>query len=67
MAEFTREEVIAKVEARESLEGVDLNGLDLKNVPLANTNLTGSDLSYTNLREAEWRAFWRPVCRVSRG
>ena len=34
MAELTREEVIARVEADESLEGEDLSGLDLSEANL---------------------------------
>ena len=44
MAEFTREEILAKVAAKESLKGADLRGADLRFA-----NLRDADLSYANL------------------
>ena len=62
MAELTREEVIARVESDESLEGEDLSGLDLSEANLSGSglsgakltgaNLTGATLTETNLRYA---------------
>ena len=41
MAEFTREEVVAKIAAGESLEGADLNYADLRGANLERANLFG--------------------------
>ena len=48
MAEFTREEILAKVAAKESLKGADLRGADLRFA-----NLRDADLSYANLGGAK--------------
>ncbi len=52
MAEFTREEILAKVAAGESLEGADLSGANLILV-----HLNGANLSGANLQGATYTAF----------
>jgi uncharacterized protein YjbI with pentapeptide repeats len=54
MAEFTREEVVAKIAAGESLEGADLNYADLRGANLERANLGRAKLSGTNLYWAYW-------------
>ena len=44
MAQLTREEVLARVESGESLQGEDLPGLDLSGADLRNANLEAADL-----------------------
>ena len=51
MAEFTREEILAKVAAKESLKGADLSGANL-----FGANLVGADLSYADLSGANLTA-----------
>ncbi len=48
MAKFTREEILAKVAARESLEGADLSGVELE----WPTDLSGANLEEANLAGA---------------
>ena len=60
MPDFTREEVIAKVAAGESLEGADLEDVDLQGADLSEANLrkadlSGADLSGANLSRADLR------------
>ena len=57
MADFTREEILAKVAAGESLEGADLRDAnlclaDLHGAILFKANLKGADLLGANLRRA---------------
>jgi len=52
MAKLTREQVIAKHKAGESLAGKDLSGLDLNEATLIGANLRGADLSKTSLIRA---------------
>ena len=52
MAEFTREEVVAKIAAGESLEGANLNYADLRGANLERANLFGAFLEGTNLEGA---------------
>ena len=57
MVHFTREEILEKVAAEESLEGANLHsanltGADLSGANLHSANLTGADLSEADLSEA---------------
>ena len=49
MPDFTREEVIAKVAAGESLEQADLVGIDLRGANLTGADLQGADLQGADL------------------
>ena len=51
---FTREEVVAKVAAGESLEGADLEGGDLQGADLRGADLVGADLSQADLKGARY-------------
>ena len=51
MSDFTREEILAKVAAKESLKGADLRGANLRWANLRGANLRGADL-----REAKYNA-----------
>ena len=65
MPDFTREEVIAKVAAEESLEGANLRGAnltwtDLRAANLVDANLSGANLSRADLSGARYDATWWP-------
>ena len=49
MPDFTRDEIIAKIAAGESLEGADLEGVDLQGA-----DLSGANLRWADLREAKY-------------
>ena len=51
MSDYTREEVVAKVAAGESLEGADLEGVDLQGADLRGTGLRKAELRGTDLRK----------------
>ena len=53
MAEFTREEILAKVAAKESLKGADLRGADLRFANLRDADLSYANLGGANLSEAD--------------
>lgn len=55
MAEFSKEEVLQRLEQGESLERADLSGLDLQGVCLAKANLAWVDLAGANLSGADLR------------
>ena len=60
MAELTREEILAKVAAKESLKGANLSGANLSvtrmsDANLRGANLFGANLSGAGLREANLR------------
>ena len=64
MAEFTREEILAKVAAGESLEGADLSGANLILVHLNGANLSGANLqgaTYTAF--SKWPEGYDPVAK----
>ena len=52
MAELTREEILAKVAAKESLNGADLRELDLCDAALSGANLSRANLSGTDIISA---------------
>ena len=55
MADYTREEVVAKIAAGESLEGADLEGVDLREqTAVSLANLRYADLQEANLRRAKY-------------
>ena len=56
MAEFTREEILEKVAAEESLEGADLRGANLSRADLSEANLSEANLSRANLSDAKYSA-----------
>lgn len=53
MAEFTKEELLKRIESGESLERADLSGLALEGAVLANANLARADLTGANLSGAD--------------
>ena len=53
MADFTREEVLEKVQKGESLERADLSGVDLSKANLEGANLRRTDLEGVNFEEAK--------------
>jgi len=55
MAEFSKEEVLQRLEQGESLERADLSGLDLQGVCLVKANLARVDLAGANLSGADLR------------
>ena len=52
MADYTREEVVAKIAAGESLEHLDLAGIDLRGANLNEANFSKADLSQAKLNGA---------------
>ena len=53
MLDFTREEVVAKIDAGESLEKANLQGIDLRRAGLSEANLRGANLREADLRGAD--------------
>ncbi len=56
MAELTREEILAKVAAKESLKGANLSGANLSVTRMSDANLRGANLFGANLRLADYSA-----------
>mgnify|MGYP001158487211 CR=1 FL=1 len=67
MADFTREEVIAKVAAGESLEGADLEGVDLQGAHLRGADLRGAKLGGASLLGNLRRAIYNKLTKFPDG
>jgi uncharacterized protein YjbI with pentapeptide repeats len=55
MSEYTREQVIEKIEKGESLEGLDLSRIDLCDINMSGADLRGASLIRANLSGADFR------------